>query len=300
MQPRGACLGLEVFSDLAFRTTRPGSGTALTVHEVEDVEPIGAVIATWQPRPWNPFHAKLLQDGQRYAFWANDVGWYRIDPTIPSIGLPTSPDPLRREVRMWGVPAALTFMPLGDLSLHAAAVQIGSQAIVLAGRGRHGKTTLSAAFARAGHRVLAEDSVRCRPGPPAVVFPGPAVLRLRRDVSDRLPVPSTELALEDDDRRFLLFREEVRGNSSPVPLRAIMLLNEVEVEPRLDPVSPDRAIRDLWATAFRLPSDESRITTFGALAVLADYTEVLDLRRPYTLESLERVVELVERRMQTG
>lgn len=290
----GACHGFQVASNLTFQTLRAGAGLRLEVDEIDEVRAHGRLMARWHPRPRSPFHGDLRLDDTRYFFRASDVGIYVIDAAKRWIGVPKAASPLRREIRMWGIPTTLVALSLGDVSLHAAAVEIDGAAIVLAGRGYHGKTTLAAALARAGHRFLTEDSVRCRPGPPATVFPGPAVIRLRPDVAARLKVPGTRLLQHDDERYYLGLDEHTRGTADPLPLRAILLLNEENTMPRLDSVSGDRALRDLWAVAFKLPTDEWRASIFGILASLASEVEVFDLRRPLTIDALPAVIALIE------
>lgn len=270
------------------------------IDEVDRIDPVGSSIITWRSRPRNPFHGELWQGNGRYYFWGSDVGWYEIDPKIPRITCTRAQEPLKREVRIWGVPVAVALTLQGDLSLHGAAVEIDGAAVMLAGPGHHGKTTLSAAFARAGHRVLSEDSARCRLGRPPLLFPGPAVIRLRPDVADGLRPPDAELALEDADRRYYVLAPHVRGTADPIPLAAILLLNEVDVPPRLLPMAPERALRDLWTVAFRLPTDLSRRRMFDDLASLISVVPVFELQRPFSLESLDEVVQVIQDRARAG
>jgi hypothetical protein len=293
---QGICFGFEVHSSLIFRTLRTGQGTPLEVSAGGTSDRVGELVAEWRPRPQNPFHGRLYAHGGRFAFWASDVGWYSIDPSVPSIAVPGNGFSLRREIRMFGIPAALCMMARGDLPIHAGAVEIDGQGVLLAGPGHHGKTTLSAAFARAGYRLLSEDASCCRPGHPPQVFPGAAVLRLRRDVADWMHVPTSRIAIEDVDgaeRVHLLMDDSVRGTGDPVPIRAILLLKPGEGRPRLRQVAGVRAVPDLWALTFKLPSDDSRSECFAKLTHLAGGVEILDLERPLSMEGLDRVVQLV-------
>ena len=56
----------------------------------------------------------------------------------------------------------LCFRARGDTALHAAAVEVDGQAVVLGAPGTFGKTTLAAAFHAAGHRLLSEDTTCIR------------------------------------------------------------------------------------------------------------------------------------------
>src|SRR5918994_7191763 len=98
---------------------------------------------------------------------------------------------------MWGVPAMLCFMEQGYLPLHAASVDVGGEAVLLGAPGTFGKTTLAGAFHNANHRLLSDDISACGLGRQPVVFPGPALLRVRRDVFDRVDFPDTAAAFEN-------------------------------------------------------------------------------------------------------
>src|SRR5205809_388138 len=81
-----------------------------------------------------------------FAFCVTDAGAYHIDPERGRIEIPDSDDDVVREQRLWGIPAALCFMHRGDFPLHAAAVEVGEGAVILAAPAQHGKTTLALAF----------------------------------------------------------------------------------------------------------------------------------------------------------
>ena len=125
--------------------------------------PMGELIAEWRPRQGNPFHGRLLRPMPGLHSGRATRGgssWIPREPSV-TIGSPDDALTLTAEVRMFGVPSSLITLERGDLSMHAAAVEVGGGAVVLAGPSRYGKTTLAAAFAAAGHRVLAEDMATC-------------------------------------------------------------------------------------------------------------------------------------------
>jgi hypothetical protein len=296
----GSCAGYEVRSStVGFRTLRSGGGEPFLVHRGDDPHATGEVVATWQPRPGNPFHGRLHQDGETFHFWASDVGWYTIDAPRRTITISGDVDTLQAELRLFGIPAAICAFEAGDAPLHASAVDIDGQAVILAGPSMQGKTTLAAAFAAMGHRLLSEDTTRCIPGPVPSAFPGPAVVRLRSDVAGLLAIP-TASALPtsfDDGRTAFLFDDAARGTGAAVPLRAILMLRPGEDPPSLRPVDQARAARDLFSLAFRLPTDASRAACFARIVDLAGRVEVMDLHRPVTIDSLPRVISLVERHL---
>lgn len=307
MEPRlsdepsqGSCVGFDIRSRLTFQGLRAGGGTPLYVAERTDLQPIGDLIRTWVSRPDNPFHARLFRDGHRYAFWSSDAGWYHIDPTIPSISVTSGADPLRRELRMFGVPTAICTLAQGDVSIHASAVEIHGQGVLLAGPSKYGKTTLAAAFAQAGHRLLSEDSTRCSTNGPPAIWPGPAVIRLRADVAGYLRVPGAHAASAEEGRVPLVLDERSRGDGGPVPLRAIVILRQDPEATRLQPAPAVEAVRDLLALTFDLPTSSSRALSFARVTDLTAQVDVLNLYRPLTMESLDDVVVLVQRHVGAG
>ncbi len=293
--PRGSCHGFEIRSGLAFRSLRSGGGTALYVGERDDLAPEGELVAIWHARPDNPFHGRLLRDGSHYAFWTSDAGWYVIDPVRSAVLVSSGADALRRELRLLGVPTSICTLEQGDVSVHASGVDIAGHGVLFAGPGRYGKTTLAAAFARAGHRLLSEDTSRCSVDPWPRVFPGPAVLRLRPDIARQLPVAGIPAPPAPGENRVpVLIDQAARGDGAAVPLKAIVLLDEGP-GPRLAPVTAAEAVRDVLALAFRLPSEGQRAAVFARVTDLIGGVEVLRLQRKLSIESLADVVTLVER-----
>ena len=249
---------------------------------------------SWHPRPGNPFNGRLVKAGSRYGFWASDTGWYLIDPKVPSITMSPTENPLRREVRMFGVPTSICTLERGDVSIHASAVEVAGRAVLLAGPSRYGKTTLASALAQAGHRLLAEDSSRCSAGEPPVVMPGPAVLRLREDVVELVDLKATRVGLGGDGRVGLILDERDRGDGIGVPLRAILFLRSGSGPARLEPVRTTEAIRDILALTFQLPDPASRAAAFSRVADLAAQVETFDLRRRIESHATGEVVRLIE------
>ena len=290
--PAGACFGFRVFSTLSFRYLRDGDGEPLWVEAPSDEEPSpGRLVAEWVPRPDRPFHARLHQDGWRYQLWIEDGGWYVVDPGARRITLPRTDDIVRREERLWGIPTVLCFLQRGDLPLHAAAVEVEGAAVLLAAPGRFGKTTLAAALFREGYRVLSEDlsCLRLRPFPQ--VIPGPAMLRVRRDVADRLKLCGLQAVAESDNRISFTIDKPRRGDCRPVRLRAIVFLKPAHDGIATERVRATDAIPDLWTLSFHMPTDEDRRRCFGGIADLAGSVPVWALHRPLRIEDLPVTVE---------
>lgn len=286
----GTCFGFSVHTALPLEYLRAGEGEPLevTAPAPEGDEDDDRLLIEWKPSPGRPLEARLYADEQaRFRLWIQGGGWFSIDPHARRVHVPEAG--VRTEERLWGIPALLCFRARGDLPLHAAAVEVGGRALILAAPRTYGKTTLAAAFHRAGHRVLSEDLTCIRLEPQPHVVPGPAMLRLRRDVAAALDLPDADVVGEDDDRIHYALRD--RGNCEPVPLREILLLHDSDDDATLEPAELPDALRDLWALSFRLPTEADVGRSFAAIADLAGRVPVRRLLRPLRLDDLGRDVE---------
>jgi hypothetical protein len=291
----GAVAGFAVRSDVPLAYLRPGGTDELNVSlgpAITHTEPLDPPLREWTPLPENPFQAKLWRGADGDRLWIDGVGWYTIDPRAGRIQIPPEAEPVSREERLWGIPTSLCIVARGDQTLHAGSVEVDGNAILIGAPGRHGKTTLVTAFHAGGYRLLSEDTTCCRPGAEAAAFPGPAMLRVRRDTFERLGVRDATVVGEDPDRVHLAIDPERRGTADPLPIAAIVLLREAE-DVRLERLAPELAIPELWALAFKLPTDEDRARCFDAVGGLAGTVPVWNLHRPLTYDSLERVIGTV-------
>jgi hypothetical protein len=253
---------------------------------------------SWESRRENPFVRRIYALDGGFAVWHEAMGWFLVDPQIPSIAVPASAEQLRREERIWGLPAALCVFHGDDLALHGAAVDVGGSAILFCAPGRFGKTTIAAAFVRAGHRLLADDMSGCRLDPVPAVMPGPSVLRIRRDVYERLRFPTLEPVAEDEDKVHLMLGESERGSADAVPVAGIVFVRQAslrgsEGRPEIDRVQAAEALPNLWAVNFSLPTTEARERTFRKAARLTDVVPAWEAYRPRTFEDLPRFVDLI-------
>jgi hypothetical protein len=295
--PEGSCYGFRPVSSLSFEYLRGGEGESLDVYE-HDSEPKGedcVLVTEWTPIPNRRLWARLYADGPRYSLWVEGYGSFAVDPDAPSVGLPTgSDDAVRREERLWGIPAMLCFLRRGDLPLHAAAVDVGGEAVLLAAPGYFGKTTLSAGFDVAGYRVLSEDVSCLRlASEEAAVVPGPAMLRVREDVADRLEIPRARAVARSDNRIHFSLDPDRRGDSTPVPLRAVVLLRRGDDGVSLERVEATASLRDLWPLSFRLPTVEDRARCFEGITELAARVRIWNLVRPLRIDALGKAVEKI-------
>jgi hypothetical protein len=288
----GICFGFSVETDLALAFTRSGTGSPLVVVEGDlGSEPEGPPLLEWVPRPGHPFQARLHVVDGGFVVWIDDVGAYLVRPDAPRIEVPAGASDIAREERLWGIPAALCLVRRGDVPLHAAAVEVEGRALLLAAPGRFGKTTLAAAFGSHGHRVLSEDLACLRPGDPPAILPGPAMLRVRRDVAERAAMPAARVVAEDEERIHLALDDA--GDGDPVPVAGVVLLRWSGGDIRLDRMERGEALRELWPVSFNLPTDEDRARCFRDLTELVSSVPVRRLDRPLGFDVIDQVVELL-------
>lgn len=290
---RGTCYGYSIHSEREFEYLREGSGQPLLIETGKaSRHPPGELLREWVP-PLFPTHVRLHADGDGYRLWIDDAGWFGVEPEKARLTVPADADPLRTEERLWGLPILLCFLERGDVPLHAACVEVDGRALLLAAPRGFGKTTLAAAFAEAGHRVLAEDLTCLRPGGTPAVIPGPAMLRVRADLADRFAAHSGRELRRDDERSHLRPGTD-GGTCDPVPVAGAALLNEADTAPRLERVSGAEATRNLWAVSFNLPTDEDRARCFRDVSELASAVPAWRLERRLRLDDLERTLERLE------
>jgi hypothetical protein len=291
--------GFSVRTQQQLRFLRSGGGAeTLEIVAAEkprmrpDVEPL----ADWAlPGTEYQARATLYRVEHGYEFWTTDVGGYNVDLENGRIEIPDAQDEIVREQRLWGIPAMLCYMDRGDFPLHAATVEIGSGAVLIAAPSRYGKTTLALAFHREGYRVLSEDLVCCRAGSSCEALPGPALMRMRTDVYDGSPPSGTHVVVARPDRIYLGLDDDRKGSGAPVPIKGIVFLREEE-SVRMEPVTASVAVADLWHLNFRLATTEFRARSFQQLTRLAGGVPSWNLFRPLRLASLDATVALIAER----
>lgn len=298
MEQLGGCYGFAVRSAVPLRHLRPGADPDWPPLEVavgaDEPGPASSPVLTWAPSASHPVAAEVHRVDGGYAVHVDGGGWFSVRDRPARVAVPAGGEPLRREERLWGVPALLAFQGRGDLPLHAAAVEVGGRAVVFGGLSGAGKTTLATAAAAAGLRLLSEDLTCVRLAPAPAVLPGPAALRVRRDVADLVDLPAGSVHDVGDDRLHILLDEQDRGTAAEVPLAAVVLLRPgAEVELAACPATT--AVRDLWALSFRLPETAARTRAFDQLTRLVDAVPAYDLRRPLRVDALPATLAALRR-----
>ena len=287
--------GYTIRSAIDLRFLRNGGG-ATPLEIVEDTESNnptpGELLGEWSLQGTAyPARARLTHTSGGYEYLTSDAGLYRIDIDQGRIKVPSTGDSLLREQRLYGVPMILSFLARGDISLHAAAVELDSGAVLLAAPSRHGKSTLALAFQRAGHRVLSEDLICCRPSTGEAI-PGPALLRIRPDMHSAELSDGLFVVAQRDDRVFVGFDKAHAGSCAPVPITAVVFLREGS-SLTMKRVDTATALKDLWGLSFRTGTEASGADSFRSLTALAGSVQSWNVTRPLTLDSLSGTVDLV-------
>ena len=292
------CYGFRISSSIPLRFAREGADDGWPVLEVvEGGDPPAELqppVLAWTAAGAQPVSAQVhrVSDGG-LAVHVDGGGWFGVDVDAARVSVPRAGEPVRREERLWGLPALLCFLGRGDLPLHAAALEVDGRAVLFGGPSRAGKTTLAAFAAAAGHRLLSEDLSCIRLDPSPHVFPGPATLRVRRDMAGVVDLPASTKYDVGDDRVHLSLDPRLRGTAASVQLAGIVLLHAGD-ELALQPCPPETALRDLWALTFRLPEPGPRAACFDRLVRLVEAVPVHRLARPLDLASLPAALAALE------
>lgn len=218
-----ALCGLRVASDLALPDLLPWTGDG----RAPDIEiHLGDV----PDRLETPVHeGPLLQvdaDGTcRYAVPA--VAAFLVRGGRQVIVQPRM-DPAAADVRVFllGSVFGILCHQRGLMPLHAGCVEIGGRAVAFAGDSGMGKSTLTAAFLRHGHAVLADDITVVDPAAPGgpLVLPSFPRIKLWRDALDELGL--SDEGLERSRAQLQKFHLPIESGfrTEPLPLDAIYYL----------------------------------------------------------------------------
>ena len=274
-------MGFAIRSTVPLRYLRSGTdGQPVEINESErPLNDVGML------QEWASSRGELsirLLDGVDGLIVENDLmGRFLVDRERSKISMPPAPGvpaPLR-EAFLWSTPFAIAGSDVGSVVVHSAAVEVDGRAILLMGDTGAGKTTLSAAFHAAGHRLLSDDGARCR-AEDGSVWPGPALLRIRNDMSGRIDRADLEFVHETPDKTHFAVAVPRRGGGDAVPISAIVFLhwgpeaaNRVEAE---------MAIARMWPLSFYLPAADGRRDAFSALGEIARRVPSYDFSRPRT------------------
>lgn len=171
----------------------------------------------------------------------------------------------------------------GVTCLHASAVVVNGQAIVLLGRAGAGKSTTAAAFANLGYSVMSEDVValsydgseyRVQPGYPIIRLWPESVLNLFGS-NDALP-----LLTPNWDKRYLDLMSGIhKFQTEPLRLTAIYYLDErtdIDEAPLIETMEIRESLLTLISNTYAnyLLDSEMRASEFVEIGRLASTTNI--------------------------
>ncbi|HEX6099715.1 MAG TPA: hypothetical protein VF432_25600 [Thermoanaerobaculia bacterium] len=206
-------------------------------------------------------------------------------------------DPRAVRLGIVGPLLGVILMQRGLFVLHASTVAIDGQAVAFFGPSGRGKSTLIAAFTRAGHPLIADDmTVIDTSGVPPFVQPGFPRVKLWPDSASALEhdVESLPLIHPERTKRSVQFPEAFHRER--LPLARCYLLEDGDAESSAE-IAPREAVLALIGStyqAFWLHQTGSSGPNLLHCAALARSGVVRRLRRRRTFEALPEVIRFVE------
>ena len=235
----------EVPASSAQLTLRAGDRFAFA--EARNTLPLG---------PLNWFNRSVLPDGSEYLLWPA-LFEFLISPDGRDVQANVleqgSPEAL--EVYLFGQVLSFVLIKQGIEPVHGTAVVIDGKAVAIVGDCSYGKSTLAAAFLRAGFSLLTDDLlvtsvvdgiVLTHPGPPRIkLLPESAATMPGEGVSGARMNPYTS--------KFIVPLSGDFSFRSSVPLAAIYVLADPAIERQvitIDQLSPHEACVELLRNTF--------------------------------------------------
>jgi hypothetical protein len=245
-------------------------------------------LVTWVEIPHSPDHVVVFDLGDGLLVCCSATGDFLIDPAAGTVtGLRRNSSIDGWEHRLLATALPLMLAERGDLVLHASGVAASDgRGVLFCGPPGRGKSTIAAALAERGHRVIGEDGVALTFGSedPPVAWPGPAGVRLRRSPGGPKQTRPLAAGLE---------------TTEPVPIAAVVVLDpRGQGKPRHERLAGTAGLalltaHTMFAGAERLPR------AFRQLARLASAVPVYRAHLPDDLgaapAAAESLLDLVTR-----
>ncbi len=200
----------------------------------------------------------VWRTGSGVLMSCSNTGSYLLDPRRRCVTFDGRPGGEAWEHRLVSTIVPLLLAELGQLALHACAVDGPAGAILFCGPSGRGKSTVAAALAVRGHAVLADDvtviaDLAARP----TVWPGPAGVVVEGHVLDALGPRAAEFNsrdMRDRRRRSVHFPTGAHDVAPPCGVCAVVLLSErggddAQASDELEILDPVSALPALLAGA---------------------------------------------------
>lgn len=193
---------------------------------------------------------------------------------------------------------AHALIKLGYEPLHATTLVVDEGAIALLGDCGYGKSTLAAAFLKAGFRLLTDDLLTLTPADRSfLAHPGMPRIKLFPEIARALLGDTRGSALNPYTRKLVIPLSRRRYHPSPIPLRAVYCLTPASrtSRARVRALSPRRAclelIKNTFVPAVQEPRRLGRLLQWASQ--LAMTVPVRSLAYPRRLHALALVREAV-------
>ncbi len=257
------------------------------------------------PTGW--FCHRQLGDGSDYLRW-NGLFEFLVSADGRRIACFPSNGNSRETFQTYLVSQVLSFALLkqGIEPLHATVVVRDGRAVAFLGDCGSGKSSLGAAFLRAGHRLLTDDLLVIREhdesGQGFLAYPGPPRIKLFPKIAASLfSNRFTGVPLNPRTRKQVIPLNPFQSSHGPVPLRAMYVLrppsrrrhsNRITIR-RL---SQPRAMLQLITHTFnRMIVDPGRLSRqFDQAGRLTRTIPIKSLSYPRTLSRLQAVLEAIQ------
>jgi len=301
--PTAELYGLRLRSALPLPRARRASGPVDVQIARGGAEEFAAVRRALDPplRSSRWFEDRVLADGRRYLRWAGlfeflvaaDGGLIVARRLRHAASAPRA-----FETYLLGQVLSFALIARGLEPLHATAVVVGDAAIGFLGDSGRGKSTLGAAFVRAGHRLLTDDLLVLRDDTGSVrAAAGPARLKLFRRPARRVLGRGVRGTPMNDRGGKLVFPLGLRAARGDARLRVLYVLRPGHGRRvAIRALSPRRAFVELTRNTFNAcVLDAPRLARqFDMAARVAASIPVKTLRYPRRLDRLAAVRAAIE------
>jgi hypothetical protein len=252
------------------------------------------------------FHRIALPDGSDYLCWSG-LFEFLISPDGRQIACHELSDVSRETFQTYLVSQALScaLLKQGIEPLHATVVIIHGQAVAFLGNCGYGKSSLGAAFLRAGHAILTDDmlvtSVSDRAQPTVIAHPGPPRIKLFPNIARRLLGRGRRgTRMNPGTAKLTIPLLDPEHCRQAVPLRALYVLrppasSRVSRPVTIRPLTQRQACLDLIANTFNtIITDPARSARqFAWAAQLAGMVPVKSLSYPRSLACIPAVLAAI-------
>jgi len=254
------------------------------------------------------FQHLSLPDGSDYLRWTG-LFEFLVSPDGQRIACHALKGASHETFQTYLASQALSFALLkqGIEPLHATTVVIRGQAVAFLGNCKYGKSSLGAAFIRAGHRLLTDDVLVTSPDPGQrnrmLAHPGPPRIKLFPAIAARLlGRRRSGVPMNPDTRKLILPLAHSEHCDTAVPLAAIYVLRPPASRPAstravIRTLSPRQACLKLIANTFNtIVTKPARLARqFNCAAQLVAAVPVKSLSYPRRLAHIPAVVAAIHK-----